>query len=587
MREEPDAITVEVIHQSLLGVVQEMQESLFRTGYSTIIRESRDASCAILDAAGRVVAQHTVLPLHLGAFPACVEGLYQFYRAEELAEGDAYLVNHPYFGGSPHAPDMAVLAPIWIDGVLFGFAGSIAHKSDIGGTVPGSGSGQAREIYHEGLHLPPVRFYQRGAPLREIEAIIRANSRTPDLVIGDLRGQVGATWLGAERVRRLAAKYGATSLGAAAARLFAMVEQRVRAAVAQWPDGTYEGEAFLDDDGVIVGRPIRVHVRVTIAGARVHFDFSGSDDQAAGPVNIRPPLVRAVCCYCLKCLIDPELPSNHGLAAAIETTFRPRSVVCPELPAPVNTYIPTANAVAEAIFHALAGVVPRARLAESGGTGAIALGRRGPGRGYVQYELLGAGFGARADKDGVSATTVHVGNSAITPIEIVEAEFPVEVRRFELIPESGGAGRQRGGLGFVREYRLLADARLSLRTDKHDTRPRGWDGGQPGRPGAAIINPGTAEEQRLPARAGDVPLRAGDILRIERAGGGGYGPPHQRAPEAVLRDVRNGYVTPEAARADYGVGVVRQGHTWALDHAATAALRAAYRAAGPRDAAPK
>ena len=203
MSDGPDAITVEVIHQSLLGVVQEMQESLFRTGYSTIIRESRDASCAILDAAGRVVAQHTVLPLHLGAFPACVEGLYQFYQPDELAEGDAYLVNHPYFGGSPHASDMAVLSPILIDGALFGFAGSIAHKSDIGGTVPGSGSGQAREIYHEGLHLPPVRFYRHGEPIREVETIVRANSRTPDLVMGDLRGQVGATWLGADRVLRL------------------------------------------------------------------------------------------------------------------------------------------------------------------------------------------------------------------------------------------------------------------------------------------------------------------------------------------------------------------------------------------------
>src|SRR5919199_1755785 len=177
-----DAITVEVINQSLGGIVQEMQNSLFCTGYSTIIRESRDASCAIMDISGRVLAQFTVLPLHLGAFPACVEGLLQFYPADDLEDGDAFVVNHPYFGGSPHAPDMAVISPIFVDGVLFGFSGSIAHKSDIGGMVPGSNSGQAREIFHEGLMLPPVRFYSAGALVREVETLLRANSRTPDLV---------------------------------------------------------------------------------------------------------------------------------------------------------------------------------------------------------------------------------------------------------------------------------------------------------------------------------------------------------------------------------------------------------------------
>ncbi len=574
MSQRPDPITVEVIAQRLAGIVQEMQNSLFRTGYSTIIRESRDASCAILDRAGRVVAQHTVLPLHLGAFPASVEGLFQFYRSNELEAGDSFLVNHPYFGGSPHAPDMVVLSPILVDGELFGFSASMAHKSDIGGTVPGSGSGQAREIYHEGLHIPPVRFYLAGEPLREVETIIRANTRTPDLVMGDLRGQVGATRLGVERVQELCAQHGGAMVAAATERQFELTERRVRSAVAAWADGEYEGEAFLDDDGVQEGRPVRVHVRITIQGERVRFDLRASDDQTPGPVNIRPPLVLAACYYCLICLIDPEMPANHGLAAAVEAEFRPGSVLCPQLPAPVNTYIPTAQAVVEATFRALAGAVPRARLAESGGTGAIALGGSSHRRGYVQYELFGSGFGARSDKDGVSATTVHVGNSAITPLEIVETEFPVEVLRFELIPDSGGAGRQRGGLGFVREYRVLGESRLSVRGDKHATRPRGREGGLDGRAGAAVVNPGSPLERRLPARAGDVQLQAGDVLRIERAGGGGYGEPLSRPPEMVLRDVREGYVSSEAARGEYGVALVRSEHTWELDEVGTAALRA-------------
>src|SRR5680860_1229862 len=311
-----DAVTVEVVSQSLAGVVQEMQNSLFCTGYSTIIRESRDASCAILDPAGRVLSQFTVLPLHLGAFPACVEGLLRFYEPAEMRDGDAFLVNHPYYGGSPHAPDMAVLSPVMVDGALFGFSASIAHKSDIGGLVPGSSSGQAREIFHEGIMVPPVRFYAGFSPVREVETIVRANSRAPELVMGDLRGQVGATGLGAVRVRDLCAKHGAGTVADAARQLYLLTEERLRAAIADWPDGEFEGSAVLHSEGLEGGRPVQIRVRVRIDGRDAAFDFSESDDQVIGPYNIRPPLVRAVCSYALKCLVDPDLPSNQGLTLA-------------------------------------------------------------------------------------------------------------------------------------------------------------------------------------------------------------------------------------------------------------------------------
>jgi N-methylhydantoinase B len=568
-----DAITAEVVGQSLAGIVQEMQNSLFCTGYSTIIRESRDASCAILDPAGRVVAQFTVLPLHLGAFPACVEALREQYAAEDLSEGDAFLVNHPYLGGSPHATDMAVLAPILVDGTLFGWAGSMAHKSDIGGLVPGTNSGQAREIFHEGLLLPPVRFFTRGTPSREIETILRANSRTPELVLGDLRGQVGATWLGAARVQQLCAKYGSREVAASAEYLFHLTEQRVRAAVRAWPDGSYAGEAVLHHAGVENGRSVHIRVRATIAADRVCFDFRDSDDQTSGPYNIRPPLVRAVCYYAMKCLVDPELPSNQGLAAAIETTFRPGSVVCPEAPAPVNTYMPVAVSTAEAIFDALGQAVPHARIAESSsganGTLAYAHGRRGYPQ--VQYELPAGAIGARSTRDGVSASKAHVANGGLTPIEIVESEYPVELVRFELIPDSGGAGRYRGGLGYVRDYRLLADATFATRGGRQLTPPAGRAGGRPGRPAAFVINPGTPDER--PISDGTPRLRPGDVLRMEQAGGGGYGDPMTRPAELVLRDVREGYVSPAAARAEYGVVVRPDGLGWALDEEATCSLR--------------
>jgi N-methylhydantoinase B len=585
----PDAVTVELVNQSMAGIVREMQSSLFATGYSVVIRESHDASCAITDPRGRVIAQHTVLPLHLGAFPGCVEGLLEAYRTDEMAAGDAFVVNHPYLGGSPHASDMAVISPILIDGTLFGFSGSMAHKPDIGGLVPGSNSGQAREIFHEGLMVPPVRLYRRGELVREVQRIIAANSRSPDLVVGDLRGQAGATWLGAERVQRLCARLGWETVSAATDRLLALTEQQVRAAIRGWPDGVYHGEASLHNDGVEDGRPVRVRVRLTINGDRISADFRDSDDQTTGPYNIRPHLVRAVCYYVLTCLTGPDLPSNHGLAAAIETDFRDGSVVCPRSPAPVNTYMPIALATAEALFAALAPAVPRARIAESspGGTavtGTISHRPAGGGPARVQYEILAGAMGARADKDGVSATSVHVRNASLTPIEILESEFPVEVTRFELVADSGGPGRYRGGLGMAREYRLLGPARRTGRGGRELTPPHGRAGGLAGRLPRVVLNPGTDEERMLTGRDGNVELGRDDVLRFELGGAGGFGDPWTRPPDEVLRDVREGYVSADGGRRDYGVAVIRAGHTWAVDARATAALRADRYADGRPDA---
>lgn len=578
MSETPtvDAITVEVVGQSLAGVVQEMQNSLFCTGYSTIIRESRDASCAILDPAGWVLSQFTVLPLHLGAFPACVAALNEFYPADELRDGDAFLVNHPYFGGSPHAPDMAVISPVIIDGELFGFSASIAHKSDIGGLVPGSSSGQAREIFHEGIMVPPVRLFRQGEMVREVETILRANSRTPELVLGDLRGQVGATALGVARVAELCAKHGAVTVAAATERLYRLTEERVRAAIDAWPDGEYDGAACLHTEGLAGGEPVWVRVRVRIDGRQASFDFSESDDQVSGPYNIRPPLVRAVCSYALKCLIDPDLPSNQGLTLAAELIVRDGSVVSPKMPAPVNTYMPIANVVAEAVFEALAAPLPRARIAESGRGVSGTLSHISPDRRYplVQYELPAGAVGARADKDGVSASKAHVANGTITPVEILESEFPVEITRFELVPDSGGAGRFRGGLAYVREYRMTGEGQFSARGGHLRTPPRGKDGGLPGTSGATVVNPGTPDERPVRAGDGNVRLRAGDVLRREMTGAGGYGDPLTRDVSRVLADVQDGYVSPGAAHDAYGVVVVRSGHTWVVDDTATAELRA-------------
>jgi len=552
-----DPVTLQVIATSLSGIVREVTNSLFRTGFSTIVRESQDGSCGLTDAEGRLIGQHVVLPLHCGAFPAIVQGIRRAYPLAEIEEGDAYITNHPYLGGSPHSVDMGVATPVFYQGELVGFACNIAHKSDLGGLVPGSGSGKAREIYHEGIHLPPIKYVSRGRLIREVEEIIRANSRTPDVVIGDMRGQVGTNRIAEQRFQRLLDKYGKDTVLSSFELIFDKTEQRVRQALARWPDGVQEAEGFLDNDGVDLERPVRVHVRVTKTGDRIHFDFSGSDPQTKGPVNIRPPLVRACCYYALVALIDPTLPTNEGLQRVAETTFAESSVLNPTLPAPCNSYFQTASAVVETLLTALAPFVPEKAIAWGGGTGAWIVGGRNrhTGQNYVQYELMGAGAGARRHKDGVSGTDQHLGNCRTAPIEIIESEFPVRIRRFDLLPDSGGPGEHRGGLGMVREYLLLGDepVRSSMRCDRYRVRGPGLDGGQPGSLGAAIVNPGQPDERHLEARHGDEMLNPGDVVLLLRGGGAGFGPVERRDPRRVRDDLENGYISVAAARTVYGL----------------------------------
>ena len=574
-----DAVDLEVVKASLSGIVQEMQNSLFRTGFSTIVRESQDASCALMNAKGEVVAQHVVLPLHIGAFPACTAAVIDVF-GDGIAQGDAFIINHPYHGGSPHAPDIAVITPVFIGGQLFGFCGSIAHKSDIGGPVPGSCSGQAREIFNEGLHLPAVRYQSAYRPNGDIERVIGANSRTPELVLGDIRGQVGADRLGEKRLDELVGKFGERDILACFDRLLETSEARLRAAIAEWQDGRFEAERFVDDDGIDLERPVRIHVVIQKTGDKLHLDFSGSADQTKGPANIRPPLVQAACAYALISLVDPNMYVSSGLVRGFTMTARDGSVLNPRFPAPVNTYNPTIHALVDAIFDAMSHIVPGKVRADGSGSRSIILGGRNTytGKGYVQYEIIAGGAGARAGNDGASGITVNQSNAKIAPVEIIESEFPTRLTRFELIADSGGAGEFRGGLGIRREYLNLADARFSIRSMKHLIPPNGCAGGSSGRPGDLWINPGTHAAKRLPTRYADYPLRAGDIFRLDTPGGGGHGDPLARDPERVLADVREGVVSKEAAARDYGVMLKPIEWSWALDLTATQARRAQLRA---------
>ena len=568
-------IDLEVVKASLSGIVQEMQNSLFRTGFSTIVRESQDASCALMNGSGEIIAQHVVLPLHIGAFPACTNAVLKEFSGA-IADGDAFIINHPYEGGSPHAPDICIITPAFFEGELIGLSGSIAHKSDIGGPVPGSCSGQARETFNEGLHLPAVRYQTRHQPNTDIERLIAANSRTPELVLGDIRGQLGADRLGERRLNELVAKFGKGKVEQSFARLFEIGEARVRAAIADWADGRYEAERFVDDDGIELEKPVRIHVVAEKRGDRLHFDFSGSADQTRGPANIRPPLVQAACAYALISMVDPHMYVSSGLLRAFTIEAREGSVLNPRFPAPVNTYNPTVHALVDALFAALAPIVPEKVRADGSGSRSIVIGGRSTsaGKGYVQYEIIAGGGGARPNKDGASVITVNQSNARIAPIEIIESEFPTRLVRFELIRDSGGPGHYRGGLGVCREYLNLADARFSIRSMKHIIPPHGMEGGRDGRPGDIWINPDAEGAKRLPTRYADYPLKEGDTFRLDTPGGGGYGDPLERPPENVLADVCEGLVSTETAERDYGVVLKREGSNLVVDAAETLARRA-------------
>ncbi len=548
-RTRVDPVTYQVLISRLSGIVQEMQENIFRTGYSTIVRESHDASAQILDAEGNVVGSHAVAALHCTSLPGVVAAVKRRFGAT-IAPGDVFLTNHPYEADVTHSVDIAIVAPVFAGDDIVAFCASIAHKSDLGGMVPGTGNGTASEAFQEGVLYPPIRLMRDGKIVRDVEAILRANSRTPDIILGDIRGQVGVARLGELRLLGAVERYGLETVRAVFAACLDRTAERVRAALATWPDGEAENEKRIDGDDV------RYHVRVEKRTDRLHFDFSGSSDQVTIPINVRPSIVRGCVFFVLIGLLDPTIGNNGGLTRVVEIRTRRGSILDPVFPAPTNAYMNTAMAICELVLAALSRLAPERYVADGGGVGgglAIA-GTRPDGSYFSTYELVGSAFGARSNKDGISGISALLTNARTAPIEIMESEFPLRFTRWELIPDSGGAGRYRGGLGPVREYEILAErAQVTLRGGKHRFPAAGVAGGSDGRLGTCIINPGRLDERALPSRFSAVALRAHDIVRVEKAGGGGIGSPSQRPFNDVASDVLDGYVTRSAAIDAYGV----------------------------------
>jgi N-methylhydantoinase B len=546
-----DAITTQIVRNRVGSLMQEMHYHFYRSGYSTIIRESRDFSCVILDRHGGLIVAppmffHAPVYRHLVAKILAVHG-------NDVADGDMFVCNHPYDGGLPHVSDMAFIAPIIFDGVLVGFAGSIAHKADVGGANPGSTSANATEIFQEGLLLPPVKIYARGVFIDDLERLILANSRQPELVRGDMQAQMAATQMGAERIKTTCRQFGATTVMEAFAALLAGAATELRAAIQALPDGEASAEGFMDNDGVELDRPVRFAVTVRIEQGEITFDFRNADRQAKGPINLRPSMVEACVFYSLIGALDPKLHFNDGMREVVKFVYAPNTVTNASAPAPVSSYQAANLKLTDVILEALAAFRPERAVANGGASGAMLIswkeGGR-PGQPSLQYEILGSAYGGGNGNDGASAVATHTSNLHITPIEILETEFPCRIVEFDMVQDSCGAGEFRGGLSFRRVYELLQDATVVRRYDRARFAPKGVAGGMPGSRSRFVIHLGTAEERETPA-SGKYELRAGERFLLQSAGGGGYGDPHKRDPAALERDIAQGYVSATSAVRDY------------------------------------
>ncbi|TAN20736.1 MAG: hydantoinase B/oxoprolinase family protein [Actinomycetota bacterium] len=566
-----DPITLEVLGYRLGEVVHTMEHLLFHSGYSPILRESYDGSATILDRNGNVVVGSGA-PYHL--FPYYYTAQYIIERfGGEIRPGDSYMANDPYHSGNSHVPDVAIVTPVFYQDELIAFCACIAHKPDMGGMVPGSSGAGAREIYHEGMLFPGVRIWTSEGINRDVESILRQNSRTPDEVVGDVRAQVGCTQVGGQRLAGLCEEYSPATILQAFDEWIAISERRLGEELSKIPDGIGVGTAYLDNDGVDLDQPVKIHVTLTKTGSRVRLDFSGSNPLVKGPVNIRPQSTEAGATLALIGLLDPQIPINDGIRRAVEFVNPEGLVTHARFPAPVNNYYPTMHLVNCCVQQAMAELSGRAVAPAGLGIGGNTLGytRTRSGQPGVQYELQNTSLGGTARNDGTFGAMAMNHVTPSTSLEILETEYPMRVTRFEPLMDSAGPGEYRGGLGYVREYELLGDAKLSIRMSQFRFGGWGVHGGKgPGRPAQAVLNEGSdAEELLPPLQTRD--LAAGTRFAVKTSGGGGYGDPLKRDPESVLADVLDGYVSLDRAAQDYGV--IIDPETLAIDAKGTAEAR--------------
>ncbi|GGN09050.1 hydantoinase B/oxoprolinase family protein [Halarchaeum nitratireducens] len=527
-----DPVTLEVVRNQFESLAEEMGQVLIRGAYSPNIKEREDCSTALFDADGRLVAQAEHIPVHLGAMPRAVEAV----RDYDPAPGDVYVLNDPFEGGT-HLPDVTMVSPIGIGGEVMGYAVSRAHHADVGGMTPGSMPAGAREIFQEGLRLPPTRLVEGGEVVEDVMDLLLANVRNPGERRADFRAQIAANDRAEERLAELVADHGRDEIRAAFDAVIGYSRDRVRAELRDLPDGTYHARDALEGDG-LTDDEIPIAVAVTIDGDAVTVDFAGTADQVDGNVNAPLAVATSAVYFVFRCLTDPEIPPNQGCYDPISVEVPSGSVLDPDPPAAVvGGNVETSQRVTDVVFAALADAVPERVPAGGQGTmNNLTIGDR-TGDGFAYYETIGGGAGARPTGDGLDGVQVGMTNTLNTPVEALENEYPLRVEEYALRPDSGGDGEHRGGLGVVRTVTVETDATVSLLTERRRRAPRGLAGGADGATGENRI-----DGESVPAKTvRDV--AAGTTVSIRTPGGGGHGDPAKRDPDARAADAADGTVT--------------------------------------------
>ena len=548
-----DPVTQEIIEGKLTATVDEMGVVMARTSMSPVIYEVLDFACGLLTHKGELVAQMNGITLFTGTFGTQVKSLIALY-GEDLEDGDILLTNDPYSGGT-HACDFAIVKPIFFDGRILAYAINVAHYLDVGGSVPGSLAPNAVSVFQEGLRLPGVKVVRSDRFSGEILRIIRENVRLPDIAIGDLTAQVATVRVAARRMDELARKYGVDVVEAAFDHLLTVSEKQARAAIAALPDGTYEAEDIIDGDGVTTD-PVAVRVAVTIAGDQLTADFTGCPPAGAGPINCAAGALQSAVRTIFKALVAPQAPSNEGW-------FRPLAVVAPqgsvftaEKPSPTGWYYEGSVHASELVWKALAGLMPERFSAGSYTSLCVVYlaGKDAAGEPFIHIEPQHGGWGASEHADGANALIALTdGDTYNYSVEVIEARFPLLVRRYALNVEGGsGAGRRRGGFGVIRDYEVLEDGATAYCSfGRTQTPPWGAEGGAPGTPNLLQVEDRDGETRNF-GREPHIALKCGDLVRIITGGGGGWGEAGSREAEGVRRDVENGYITKEEAKSLYG-----------------------------------
>jgi len=549
-------ISMEVFSNRLLSITEMMAINIMRASFSAQIKERRDFSVGLFTADGRLLCQGTHVPLQLGSLVGGMRALLARYSFDEIREGDAFICNDVYLAGGTHLPDITIVSPIHKHGELVGFAANIGHHSDIGGSVPGSVSAKAKTVFEEGIRLPIIRLQREGEIDRDLLNLIAQNSRLPEERSLDLQVQIATNSRGGAAVCELIDQMGLEAYKDAIEDTLGYTARRLRKRVEDLADGSHSFTTYLDDDGQ-GGDQVPVTVTATISGDSLLLDLEGTGPQARGALNVTDSALKATIYYSVKVLLDPDLLPNSGMMDAITIKAPEGTIANPVHPAAVGARSITCQKIAGAVFGALGQFLPdTVRMASCYDVlPSISFsGRRfGSERFYVFGETLGGGGGATAVSDGMSAIHVHVTNTLNMPTEALENEFPLQVDEYGVVENSSGAGRYRGGLGIVRQIRALRDETIfSGRSDNHKRGSAGFAGGLPGGKGRLLRNFGTDACESLVSKVAHIVLNADETMRIETAGGGGFGPPEERTAKALADDIFDGIISIEKASQDYG-----------------------------------